>query len=71
MDNAQMTVAPVSEAITNTTTVLKAAEVDYFSYDGYQVVRGEFFAHVYEPSISFQQLQGFCKRNFVAKTSDS
>ena len=24
-----------------------------FSYDGYQVVRGEFFAHVYEPSITF------------------
>ena len=28
---------------------------DSFSYDGYQVVRGEFFAHVYEPSISFNQ----------------
>ena len=54
MDNAQMTVAPVSEAITNTPQQsMKAAEVDYFSYDGYQVVRGEFFAHVYEPSISF------------------
>lgn len=26
---------------------------DFFSYDGYQVVRREFFAHVYEPSISF------------------
>ena len=26
---------------------------DAFSYDGYQVVRGEFFAHVYEPSITF------------------
>ncbi|MBP2656599.1 MAG: hypothetical protein H6Q73_4168 [Firmicutes bacterium] len=24
-----------------------------FTYDGYQVVRGEFFAHVYEPSITF------------------
>lgn len=24
-----------------------------FSYDGYQVVRREFFAHVYEPSITF------------------
>ena len=22
---------------------------DAFSYDGYQVVRGEFFAHIYEP----------------------
>ena len=24
-----------------------------FSYEGYQVVRGEFFAHIYEPSITF------------------
>lgn len=28
---------------------------DSFSYAGYQVVRGEFFAHMYEPSISFNQ----------------
>jgi hypothetical protein len=26
---------------------------DNFNYDGYQVVRGEFFAHVFEPSIVF------------------
>ncbi len=26
---------------------------DAFSYDGYQVVRGEFFAHIKEPSITF------------------
>ncbi len=26
---------------------------DSFSYDGYQVVRGEFFAHLREPSITF------------------
>ena len=25
-----------------------------FSYDGYQVVRGEFFAHLFEPSVSFK-----------------
>ncbi len=28
---------------------------DAFSYDGYQVVRGEFFAHLNEPSIAFNQ----------------
>ena len=28
---------------------------DTFSYDGYQVVRGEFFAHIYEPSITFNR----------------
>lgn len=26
---------------------------DAFIYDGYQVVRGEFFSHIYEPSITF------------------
>jgi len=26
---------------------------DSLSYDGYQVVRGEFFAHIREPSITF------------------
>ena len=26
---------------------------DTFSFDGYQVVRGEFFAHTFEPSITF------------------
>ena len=31
----------------------KAMPDDNFSYDGYQVVRREFFAHVYEPSITF------------------
>lgn len=31
----------------------EAVEDETFSYDGYQVVRGEFFAHVYEPSITF------------------
>lgn len=28
---------------------------DDFKYDGYQVVRGEFFAHVREPSITFNK----------------
>ena len=36
------------------TDSLAIEEVD-FSYEGYQVVRGEFFAHVNEPSISFSQ----------------
>lgn len=28
-----------------------------FSYDGYQVVRGEYFAHLYEPSITFNKFK--------------
>ena len=27
---------------------------DRFTYDGYQVVRGEFFAHLFEPSVTFK-----------------
>lgn len=30
---------------------IPVTEDDAFSYDGYQVVRGEFFAHTYEPSL--------------------
>lgn len=31
----------------------KVIQEEDFSYDGYQVVRGEFFAHTFEPSITF------------------
>lgn len=31
----------------------KTVQEESFSYDGYQVVRGEFFAHTFEPSITF------------------
>lgn len=30
-----------------------------FSYDGYQVVRGEFFAHLFEPSVTFKDTNVF------------
>ena len=33
-------------------TAEKMVQEEKFSYDGYQVVRGEFFAHTYEPSIT-------------------
>lgn len=36
-----------------TAAVKDAIQDDAFGYDGYQVVRREFFAHVYEPSITF------------------
>jgi hypothetical protein len=34
-------------------TKMDVIDNDSFSYDGYQVVRGEFFAHIYEPSFTF------------------
>ena len=36
------------------------AEDENFSYQGYQVVRSEFFSHIYEPSVSFKD----CKVQF-------
>ena len=36
---------------------IDAIEDINFSYEGYQVVRGEFFAHLYEPSITFNKLK--------------
>lgn len=33
----------------------EALQEDAFSYEGYQVVRGEFFAHMSEPSIAFNK----------------
>lgn len=32
---------------------MEIVEDNSFSYDGYQVVRGEFFAHIHEPSFTF------------------
>ncbi len=34
---------------------MEVIEDSSFSYDGYQVVRGEFFAHIYEPSFTFSK----------------
>lgn len=28
---------------------------DSFNYEGFQVVRGEFFAHIFEPSLTFNR----------------
>jgi hypothetical protein len=46
---------PVSKALIGQVPVFDEVNIhdDAFSYDGYQVVRGEFFAHVNEPSITF------------------
>jgi hypothetical protein len=46
---------PVSEALSIRASAPGEEVIldDAFNYDGYQVVRGEFFAHVYEPSIIF------------------
>ena len=37
----------------NSKREIPIVEDDAFSYEGYQIVRGEFFAHTYEPSFTF------------------
>lgn len=43
---------------------------DSFSYKGYQVVRGEFFAHMYEPSISFNQSKIYVNMGCLRRMQD-
>jgi len=50
--NNGYTVATVEEH-TRTPKEIEIIEDDAFSYEGFQVVRGEFFAHIYEPSFTF------------------
>ena len=41
-----------------------------FSLDGFQVVRGEFFAHTYEPSITFADYKVYVNTACIRKMSD-
>lgn len=47
----------MQEILSNKNTIQSIDAIDdpNFSYNGYQVVRGEYFAHLYEPSISFNR----------------
>lgn len=36
---------------------IEISQDDTFTYDGYQVVRGEFFSHLYEPCITFNNFK--------------
>ena len=40
---------------------------DDFSFDGFQVVRGEFFAHIYEPSITFADCKVYVNTACIKK----
>ena len=49
--NNQMLMQPNTQPPSQSNTEIESD--DAFSYDGYEVVRGEFFAHMFEPSITF------------------
>ena len=48
----------------------KIIQDDSFTYDGYQVVRGEFFAHLNEPSISFSQNKIYVNKACLKRLPD-
>ncbi len=43
---------------------------DSFSYKGYQVVRGEFFAHMYEPSLCFNRSRVYVNMGCLRRMQD-
>ena len=45
-------------------------EDDSFSFDGFQVVRGEFFAHTYEPSITFADSKVYVNTACIRRLPD-
>ncbi|MBP5383419.1 MAG: integrase [Lachnospiraceae bacterium] len=51
MDDINTVNTSTNEPVRKTETV--SADTGEFSYDGYQVVREEFFAHLFEPSVTF------------------
>ena len=64
----------VTDAAATSVTASEAVETEEdFSYQGYQVVRGEFFSHIYEPSVSFNgykvSCNATCLKRFPATTS--
>lgn len=44
-----------AETTTRRIPEIEILEDDSFSYEGFQVVRGEFFSHIYEPSFTLNQ----------------
>jgi hypothetical protein len=65
---------PVSEAMSkasdHTQHGMEVVDDDAFSYEGYQVVRGEFFAHIYEPSITFNMSKVSVNKACLNKLSE-
>ena len=50
--------------------ILDVIEDVDFDYEGYQVVRGEYFAHIYEPSITFNHSKVYLNTASIKKLPD-
>ena len=44
---------------------------DSFNYDGYQVVRGEFFSHLHEPCITFNNFKVYMNTACIKKLPET
>ena len=51
-------------------TEMEIIRDDSFSFDGFQVVRGEFFAHTYEPSVTFSDYKVYVNKACIKKLPD-
>lgn len=49
---------------------MEITDIPNFNFDGYQVVRGEFFAHLYEPSITFNNYKVAVNTACIRKIPD-
>ena len=50
---------------------MNIVEIDAFDYEGYQVVRGEFFAHLHEPSFIFSKNKVYVNSACIKKLPDT
>ena len=64
MDNMQMSLFHTNDSIDT------EEDIDEFSYDGFQVVRSEFFAHINEPSITFNNYKVSLNTASIKKLPD-
>lgn len=60
MDYEQQSILTQTNASFPVASEAEVTEAEDFSYSGYQVVRSEFFSHIFEPSVSFRD----CKIQF-------
>ena len=50
---------------------IEVIQDDSFNYDGYQVVRGEFFSHLYEPCITFNNFKVYMNTACIRKLPET
>ena len=55
----------------NATTNVGAVIDEEFTFEGYQVVRGEYFAHIFEPSFTFNNYKANVNTACIRKFPDT